>query len=142
MEEDMDNITEEDRKKMLEKWAPLRDETLEETSRRFQIVIGAILSKQTQFSMVLKAIRTMKENKTLCPDGKSLNPEKLANFEWEALHRMISFVHYNKQKSKHIVAASKLIVERFRGVVPTQPDQTQLLPGIGPMLSSVIDIVG
>eukprot|EP00466_Bigelowiella_natans_P007017 jgi/Bigna1/86451/estExt_fgenesh1_pg.C_100278 len=122
----------------IKKWAPLRDLSLPYESIKFQLLIGAIMSKQTQFTIVCKAIRTMKENSCLCKDGKSLDAATFSVFDEVELRRMIRFVHYNKQKAKHIIQTAKMIMSTFRGQVPTIRDQLMRLPGIGPMLANLV----
>mmetsp|Transcript_2526 Transcript_2526/g.3675 ORF Transcript_2526/g.3675 Transcript_2526/m.3675 type:complete len:247 (+) Transcript_2526:107-847(+) len=132
---------EEMRAREIKKWGRLRDLNLSFESVKFQIVIGAILSKQTQFPVVLKAVQTLKAEKDICPDGKSLLPKQMARCDEVKLRRLLSFVHYNKQKAKHLIQTAKMVLERFRGIVPTLQDHLLLLPGIGPMLSSVVRTV-
>jgi len=108
---------------------------------KFQIVVAAILSKQTQFPVVLKAVKTMKEDPKLCPDGENLDSALAAKMDEMELREMLKFVHYNKQKAKHLIEAAKMIQSTFRGQVPTLQDHLIRLPGIGPMLSKLIRMV-
>mmetsp|Transcript_30142 Transcript_30142/g.73366 ORF Transcript_30142/g.73366 Transcript_30142/m.73366 type:complete len:299 (+) Transcript_30142:107-1003(+) len=125
------------RQKDIEKWSPLRDFSLVYESLKFQIVVAAILSKQTQFSIVLKAINVMKSEPELCDKGNLL-PAQCMKFDEQKLKSMICFVHYNKQKAKHVIKTAEVIQGRFRGKVPTTQHYLQSLPGIGPTLSAVI----
>jgi len=59
-------------------------------------------------------------------------------FDEVKLRGLIRFVHYNKQKAKHVIEAAKMVERNFRGKTPTVKDQMVRLPGIGPMLSSVM----
>jgi len=75
LEEDVD-VTEL-RRREIQKWSPLRQFDLPYESIKFQILVGAILSKQTQFPIVLKAVQVMKDQKELSSDGKALTAVSL-----------------------------------------------------------------
>jgi endonuclease-3 len=67
--------------------------------------------------------------------------DNLAASDHKALAKVISFVHYNKQKAKHLVACAELLRRTFRGVVPTGARALQQLPGIGPIMAELLVVL-
>ena len=67
-----------------------------------------------------------------------LTVDNLAASDHEALAKAISFVHYNKQKAKHLVACAALLRRTFNGLVPTGAHALQQFPGIGPTMAELL----
>ena len=56
----------------------------------------------------------------------------------EAVYEYIRSVSYPNNKAKHLVGMAKTLVEQFQGVVPSDVDELQKLPGVGRKTANVI----
>lgn len=65
-------------------------------------------------------------------------PEVMAVSTPEAVFEYIRSVSYPNNKSKHLVGMAKMLLEEFRGVVPSDIDELQKLPGVGRKTANVI----
>ncbi len=68
-------------------------------------------------------------------------PYDFANLEIEELEKYISSCNYYHNKAKNIINASKQIVERFGGKVPTSHDDLVTLSGVGNKTANVVEAV-
>ena len=68
-------------------------------------------------------------------------PEVLAVATPEAVFELISSVSYPNNKAKHLVGMAKKLLSDFNGVVPSDIDQLQTLPGVGRKTANVIAAV-
>jgi len=64
--------------------------------------------------------------------------ESLACSTPEEVFKYISSVSYPNNKSKHLVAMGKVLVEKFDSVVPDNVDDLQMLPGVGRKSANVV----
>ena len=69
-------------------------------------------------------------------------PQKLANANIEDVERIIKSCGFYKNKSQNIIQASKDIVERFDGQVPSELDELISLAGVGRKTANVVRAVG
>lgn len=65
-------------------------------------------------------------------------PEVMAVSTPEAVFEYIRSVSYPNNKSKHLVGMAKMLLEEFKGVVPSDIDELQKLPGVGRKTANVI----
>lgn len=65
-------------------------------------------------------------------------PEALAAASAEEVFTYIKSVSYPNNKSKHLVGMAKMLVEEFKGTVPSEVDVLQKLPGVGRKTANVI----
>lgn len=65
-------------------------------------------------------------------------PEVMAVATPEAVFEYIRSVSYPNNKSKHLVGMAKMLLEEFKGVVPSDIDELQKLPGVGRKTANVI----
>ena len=99
----------------------------------FEMMIGAILTQNTAWTGVEKAITNLKENDLL-------NPESISTVEPEGLTGLIRPAGYFNQKTKRIQSFTRWFLERFEGnikrmkEVPLLEMREELLAqnGIGP----------
>jgi endonuclease-3 len=96
----------------------------------FQLLIAVILSAQCtdkRINMITPALFEAFPT----PDAMSkATPEEV--FEY------IKSVSYPNNKAKHLVGMAKMLVEDFGGVVPSDIDELQKLPGVGRKTANVI----
>ena len=99
----------------------------------FQLLVAVILSAQCtdkRVNMVTPALFAA------YPDAESMaaaTPEDVFHY--------IHSVSYPNNKSKHLVAMAKMLLSDFGGVVPSDVDELQRLPGVGRKTANVIAAV-
>lgn len=102
-------------------------------SNTFELLVAVILSAQC----------TDKRVNTVTPAlfKRFPTPYKMAESSPEELFEFIKNVTYPNNKSKHLVAMAKLLVENYNGIIPASIDELQKLPGVGRKTANVIAIV-
>ena len=65
-------------------------------------------------------------------------PEKMMNINLKELEEIIHPCGFYKNKAKNIIAASKMIVEKYNGKVPEDENELVKIPGIGRKSANVI----
>lgn len=65
-------------------------------------------------------------------------PEVMAASSPEVVYEYIRSVSYPNNKAKHLVGMARMLVGEFKGVVPSDIDQLQKLPGVGRKTANVI----
>ena len=96
----------------------------------FQLLISVILSAQCtdkRINMITPAL--FKAFPT---------PGKLADATPEEVYEYIKSVSYPNNKSKHLVGMAQILLEKFDGVVPSDVNELQQLPGVGRKSANVI----
>ena len=64
--------------------------------------------------------------------------EVLAASTPEVVYEYIRSVSYPNNKAKHLVRMARMLIDKFGGVVPSDIDQLQKLPGVGRKTANVI----
>jgi endonuclease-3 len=65
-------------------------------------------------------------------------PEVLAEASSDEVFPYIRSISYPNNKAKHLVGMAKMLVQDFKGVVPSDVDELQKLPGVGRKTANVI----
>jgi len=65
-------------------------------------------------------------------------PADLANASFDEVYKLIKTVSYPNNKSKHLIALAKKLVEDFNGVVPNSLEALITLPGVGRKTANVV----
>ena len=108
-------------------------ETELEYATDFQLLVAVILSAQCtdkRVNMVTPAFFRQ------FPDANALSKASE-----EAVFKRIRSISYPNSKSKHLIAAAKIIEETMGGQVPLSVDQLITLPGVGRKTANVITSV-
>ncbi len=99
-------------------------------SNPLELLVGAILSPQVRDEIVNAATPSMfKEYKTA---------KDYASATVKDLLKHISKISFAGKKAEHIIAACKILDEKFGGKVPRTLDELTQLPGIGKKTAIVI----
>ena len=96
----------------------------------FELLVAVILSAQCTDKRVNMITPALLAN---YPDAKAMSEA-----EPEEIFRFISSCSYPNNKAKHLSAMSRMLVSEFRGIVPSDPDELQRLPGVGRKTAHVI----
>ncbi len=96
----------------------------------FEMMISVMLSAQcTDARVNLTTPELFKKYNT---------PEKMAKIDIKELEDIIHPCGFYKNKSKNIIAASKMLVEKYDGKVPNAIDELVKIPGVGRKSANVI----
>ena len=96
----------------------------------FQLLIAVILSAQCTDKRV---------NIITPPLFRDFpTPEALAATTPEIVYEYIKSVSYPNNKAKHLVGMAKKLLSEFNGIIPSDVDELQKLPGVGRKTANVI----
>lgn len=105
-------------------------ETELEYETPYQLLVSVILSAQCTDKRV---------NMTTPAFFKTFpTAQKLADSTPEKVFPLIKSISYPNNKSKHLVGMAKMLVNDFNGVVPSDVDELQKMPGVGRKTANVI----
>ena len=96
----------------------------------YELLVAVILSAQCTDERVNKVTAVLFENYD--------TPEKMLKLSQLELSKIILPCGLNNSKAKHILEASKSIVERFQGKVPNTLEQLRTLSGVGRKTANVV----
>ncbi|MDL2256155.1 endonuclease III [Parabacteroides sp. OttesenSCG-928-G06] len=99
----------------------------------FQLLVAVILSAQCTDKRVNMITPTLFEAYP--------TPEVMAVATPEAVFEYIRSVSYPNNKAKHLVGMAKMLLEDFNGIVPSDINELQKLPGVGRKTANVIAAV-
>lgn len=99
-------------------------------SKDYELVIAVMLSAQTtDVSVNLVTAKLFKDYPSL---------ESLANAELSDIEDEIHSIGLYKNKAKNVIGIAKTLIEKFNGVVPSDKDLLQELPGVGNKSAGVV----
>lgn len=99
-------------------------------NKDYELVIAVMLSAQTTDISVNKVTPVLFDRyKTL---------EELANASLLDVEQIIHSIGLYKNKAKNVIAIAKVLVDNYDGVVPSDKDELQKLPGVGNKTAGVI----
>lgn len=104
------------------------------SSDPFQILISTVLSQRTRDE---NTFATSKALFSLYPDSKSLSALKD-----DDIKHLIKAAGMFNQKSKNIIAISKIIEEKYNGEVPDNLEELLELPGVGRKTANIVLFAG
>ena len=99
----------------------------------FQLLVAVILSAQCTDKRVNLTTPFIFE--------KYPTAELMSKAEFEDLFPLIKSISYQNNKTKHLIAMAKMLVDRFGGRVPMTVDELVQLPGVGRKTANVITSV-
>ena len=96
----------------------------------FELIVAVILSAQC----------TDKRVNIITPSLLKKYPDaySMANAEPEDIFEFIKSCSYPNNKAKHLSGMSRMLISDFGGMVPSEPDLLQLLPGVGRKTANVV----
>jgi len=96
----------------------------------FTLLVAVVLSAQATDKSVNKATETLYRTAD--------TPGKIAALGEAGLIPFIRTIGLYRTKARNVVALSRILIERYGGVVPLQRDALQALPGVGRKTASVV----
>ncbi|MBA3647694.1 MAG: endonuclease III [Chitinophagales bacterium] len=111
------------------KHQPLAETELEYQSP-YQLLVAVILSAQC----------TDKRVNITTPAFFSRFPDaaSLSRAQTEEVYPLIKSISYPNNKTKHLIAMAKMLMDNFNGEIPSDVDELQKLPGVGRKTANVI----
>ncbi len=101
----------------------LKELQMEEDKDPFKILIGTILSARSRDENTSKIVRKLFQ--------KYKNARELANADLNDIKSIIHSIGFYNTKAERIKQVSKIIVEKFHGIVPNEVEVLLGLPGVG-----------
>ncbi len=96
----------------------------------FQLLVATILAAQATDRQVNIITREL----FMCaPDAESLS-----QMELDQVRSLVSTINYYNNKAKNILEVSRILVERYQGVVPDTREALESLPGVGRKTANVV----
>ncbi len=99
-------------------------------SDAFTLLISVLLSAQTTDKKVNEVTPKLFK--------KANNPKKMSELSVEEIKEYIKEIGLSSTKSKHILALSKILLEKHNGNVPQTFEELEALPGVGHKTASVV----
>ena len=96
----------------------------------YELLVAVILSAQCTDERVNKVTAVLFKNYN--------TPEKMLTLTQQDLEKYIFSCGFYHNKAKHILSASKDIIERFNGKVPSTLEELQTLAGVGRKTANVV----
>ncbi len=96
----------------------------------FHVLINGILSQNTKDTNSSKAMKQLWE--------KASTPREILELSDSMLQKLIRSSGFYVLKAKYIKEASKVILEKYDGNVPTSRDELMELPGVGPKTADIV----
>jgi endonuclease-3 len=100
----------------------------------FQILIATILSARTQDATTLAASTRL--------FAKASTPAAMAKLRVTQIEKLIYPVSFYRNKARHVKACCEMLVDRYRGRVPSTMDDLVTLPGVGRKTANLVLILG
>ncbi len=96
----------------------------------YQLLVAVILSAQATDRSVNQATERLFR--------VADTPEKMVALGEEGLKRYINRIGLYNNKAKHIIAMSRILLERYGGRVPQRREELEALPGVGRKTANVV----
>jgi len=108
---------------------PVAETELDHTSP-YELIVATILSAQC----------TDKRVNIVTPPffKKYPTPNHLANASVEDIFQMIKSISYPNNKAKNLLGMAKMLISDFGGIVPSDINELQKLPGVGRKTANVV----
>ena len=96
----------------------------------YTMLVSTVLSAQATDKSVNKATESLYKIAD--------TPEKMLDLGEDGLISYIKSIGLYRSKARHVIALSKMLIEKFNGVVPQSREEIQMLPGAGRKTANVV----
>ncbi|MGN0726277.1 MAG: endonuclease III [Treponema sp.] len=96
----------------------------------YTMLVSTVLSAQSTDKSVNKATESLYKIAD--------TPEKMLALGEDGLISYIKSIGLYRSKARHVIALSKMLIEKFNGVVPQSREEIQMLPGAGRKTANVV----
>mmetsp|Transcript_3694 Transcript_3694/g.5167 ORF Transcript_3694/g.5167 Transcript_3694/m.5167 type:complete len:317 (-) Transcript_3694:300-1250(-) len=114
---------------------------LDGKAKRFEVLVAAMLSSQTQDPVTAAAVDRLRE---LCATNGGLSPSVLLHlkdtqgFDEEALAKVLSPVSFHERKAMYIFKVCNILREQYSEDIPRSLEDLLDLPGVGPKMAILV----
>ena len=112
----------------------LKELQMEEDNDPFKILIGTILSARSRDENTSKIVRKLFQTYK--------NARELASADLDDIKSIIRSIGFYNTKAERIKQVSKIIVEKFHGIVPNEIEDLLGLPGVGRKTANCVLVYG
>ncbi len=102
---------------------PIINKLAKKNASAFEILIATTMSARTKDETTEKAAGRL--------FNKFNTPQKLAKANTKEIEKLIYPVGFYKTKARNIIATSKLLLDKYKGIVPHTQKELIELPGVG-----------
>ena len=99
-------------------------------SNPFQLLVAVILSAQCTDKRVNMVTPSLFK--------RFPKPESLAVASFEEVFSIIRSISYPNNKAKHLIGMAQMLLEKYKGIVPSEIKDLTQLPGVGRKTANVI----
>ena len=96
----------------------------------YKILISTILSLRTKDNITKEAVERL--------FSKVNTPEDMLNLNYNEIEKIIYPVGFYKTKAKRILEISKILVDKYNSIVPSELDELLKLPGVGRKTANLV----
>jgi len=96
----------------------------------FLVLVSCILSLRTKDSVSLAASQRLFAYAT--------TPTSLLSLSTETIEKLIYPTGFYRQKTKQILAICTILLKKYNGLVPNDPEELITLPGVGPKTTALV----
>ncbi|MEM7825467.1 MAG: endonuclease III [Candidatus Aenigmatarchaeota archaeon] len=96
----------------------------------FRLLVATLLSHRTKDEKTHQAFKEL--------FSKANTPKKILKLSEKEIEKLIRKVGFYRQKAKRIKKISKIILEKYKGNVPSSREELMELPGVGPKTADVV----
>ena len=105
-----------------------------DTKRSVSFLIGTLLSARPRDATTDGACERL--------FAAARTPAEMARLSTRRIERLIYPVSFYRHKARHVRETSRILLEKFGGVVPSSMDDLLLLPGVGRKTANLVLILG
>ncbi|MBI1876058.1 MAG: endonuclease III [Acidobacteria bacterium] len=105
----------------------------ERTEDAFQVLVATLLSARTQDATTYAASERL--------FARARTPRTMGKLSVREVERLIYPVSFYRNKARNIKATCRLLIDRFRGVVPSTMEELLMLPGVGRKTANLVLIL-
>lgn len=100
----------------------------------YKVLISCIISQRTRDEQTDKVSRRL--------FSVASTPAKMAQLPVHRLEKLLVGAGFYRTKAKHIIAASKILLEQYGGKTPDDFDKLMALPGVGRKTANIVIVFG
>ena len=109
----------------------LMDSKASKNEQAFQTLVGLMLSAQTKDEVTSATMNYLVKE-------QGLSIEMVMKTSEKDLNEYISAVGFHNKKAKYIKDTTKVIVDKYKGIVPQRLEELLDFPGVGPKMAHLL----
>jgi len=120
----------------------------EEILRMKEPIVGRVARDHDPFKVLISTMLSLRTKDSTTDDAfnrlfsLAATPREMVEISQESIAQSIFPVGFYKTKAKNIQEASRILLEKYRGIVPDAMDELLSLPGVGRKTANLVLILG